>query len=89
MSRSVAVALGVASYGALAWLLSVMMLKVIAPRALDWINNLWARGWYTMVKIYWTVRYEEDEEGLWQIVEDRDGNRYRVQVRDSKGEMKW
>jgi hypothetical protein len=40
--------------------------------------------------LYWTVRYDDDDEGrLWQIVEDREGNRYRILIRDTTGEMKW
>jgi hypothetical protein len=41
------------------------------------------------LKEFFTVRFEDDDAGLWQIIEDREGNRYRVQIRDAKGEMKW
>lgn len=39
---------------------------------------------------FFTVRYEDDDEGLWQVIEEAaTGNRYRVQVRDAKGDYKW
>ena len=87
--NTLALTLAGASYGLLLWQLGTMVVRVMMPGLPDWIATQWREGLKTMVKTYWTVRYEEDDEGLWQVVEDRDGNRYRVHVRDSKGEMKW
>lgn len=85
----IAVTLGVICYALLLWMLALVTLKVAAPQAVDWIVKLWEKGWQTMVKVYWTVRFEEDDEGLWQIVEDAQGGRYRIHIRDDKGVMKW
>lgn len=87
--NTLALTLAGASYGLLLWQLGTMVVRVMMPGLPDWIATQWRKGLKTMVKTYWTVRYEEDDEGLWQIIEDRDGNRYRVHVRDNKGEMKW
>lgn len=86
---TLALTLAGASYGLLLWQLGTMVVRVMMPSLPDWIATHWREGLKTMVNRYWTVRYEEDDEGLWQIVEDSEGGRYRVQVKDSKGEMKW
>jgi hypothetical protein len=88
----IAVGLGVSVYGMLCWTLGVVLYKVMGPlptlplrlrRIINW-------KWSGTVKGYFTVRYEIDDDGLWQIVEETEtGNRYRVHVRDAQGEMKW
>lgn len=79
-----AILIGSACYGLIVHTLWIMTKNVVELQPLP-LNKL--RGIVEM--LYWTVRYEDDDEGMWQIVEDRDGNRYRILIRDSKGEMKW
>lgn len=86
---TLALTLAGAAYGLLLWQLGTMVVRVMMPGAPDWIKTQWREGLRIMVKTYWTVRYEEDDEGLWQIVEDSEGGRYRVHICDAKGEMKW
>lgn len=55
-----------------------------------WMVRFYHWKWRGTLKGFFTVRYEIDDDGLWQIVEESaTGNRYRVQVRDANGEMKW
>jgi hypothetical protein len=78
-----------AAYMALCWLLGLILLHVMGPMP-DWIIKLYKWKWKGTVMGYFTVRYENDEQGLWQIIEESaTGNRYRVQVRNAKGDMKW
>lgn len=81
---ALAVLIGSACYGLIVHALWIMTKNVVELQPLP-LNKL--RGIVEM--LYWTVRYEDDDEGMWQIVEDRDGNRYRILIRDNKGEMKW
>lgn len=88
----VAIMIGSGCYGLLCWFLASTLHKVMGPlptlplrvrRIINW-------KWSGTVKGFFTVRYEIDDEGLWQIIEETEtGNRYRVHVRDEKGEMKW
>jgi len=88
----IAVGLGVSIYGMLCWQLGTILYKVMGPlprlplkvrRIINW-------KWEGNVMGYFTIRYEIDDEGLWQIVEETaTGNRYRVHVRNAKGEYKW
>lgn len=80
----IAVLIGSACYGLIVHALWTMTKHVFTLQPLP-LNKL--REIVEM--LYWTVRYEDDETGMWQIVEDRDGNRYRILLRDNKGEMKW
>lgn len=80
----IAVLIGLACYGLIVHALWLMTKNVVELQPLP-LNKL--REIVEM--LYWTVRYEDDETGMWQIVEDRDGNRYRILLRDNKGEMKW
>lgn len=80
----IAVLIGSACYGLIVHALWAMTRNVFTLQPLP-LNKL--REIVEM--LYWTVRYEDDETGMWQIVEDRDGNRYRILLRDNKGEMKW
>jgi len=79
-----AILIGLACYGLIVHALWIMTKNVVELQPLP-LNKL--REIVEM--LYWTVRYEDDETGMWQIVEDRDGNRYRILLRDNKGEMKW
>ena len=81
---ALAILIGSACYGLIVHTLWIMTKNVVELQPLP-LNKL--REIVEM--LYWTVRYEDDDEGMWQIVEDRDGNRYRILIRDSKGEMKW
>lgn len=80
----IAVLIGSACYGLIVHTLWRLVQNVVELQPLP-LNKL--REIVEM--LYWTVRYEDDETGMWQIVEDRDGNRYRILLRDNKGEMKW
>ena len=89
MTHWLAVLIAATVYAALAWALGVMVVRVMGPLP-DAVTNLLKKGWGEMVKTYFTVRYEEDDDGLWQIVEETaTGDRYRVQVKDKDGKMKW
>lgn len=89
MTHALAILLGVMTYALLAWSLGVMAARVVGPVPVG-VKQFFREGWHTMVKTYFTVRYEEDDEGLWQVVEESaTGDRYRVHIRDDAGEMKW
>lgn len=81
---ALAILIGSVCYGLILWVLWTMVhhVSVLHPLPLDKLKE-------AIQVLYWTVRYEDDDEGLWQIVEARDGNRYRILIRDDKGEMKW
>lgn len=82
---ALAILIGSGCYGLILHALWTMTRNVIElrPLPLDRLREM-------IEMLYWTVRYDDDDEGrLWQIVEDREGNRYRILIRDTKGEMKW
>lgn len=81
---ALAILIGSGCYALILWVLWTMThhVSVLHPLPLNKLRE-------AIQVLYWTVRYEDDEDGLWQIVEDREGNRYRVLIRDDKGEMKW
>lgn len=80
----IATAIGLACYGLLLKMLWIMVTSVVEfkPLPLEKLKE-------TIRMLYFTVRYEDDNAGTWQVIEDRDGNRYRVLIRNEKGEMKW
>jgi len=85
----IALALGWASYGLLCVVLARATYHVVGPLP-DWIVKLYHWKWRGTLKEFFTVRFEDDDAGLWQIVEEiATGNRYRVQIRDEKGNYKW
>lgn len=84
----IAVTLGVMTYAALCGLLLTTLYNVMGPLP-DRIMKIIKHKWKDYHMLYYTVRYEDDDAGTWQIIEDRDGNRYRVLIRNEKGEMKW
>ena len=81
---ALAILIGSACYGLILWTLWIMTKNVVELQPLP-LSKL--REMIRM--LYWTVRYEDDEDGTWQIVENRAGERYRILIRDDKGEMKW
>lgn len=81
---ALAILIGSACYGLILWTLWTMLHHAVELQPLP-LNKLRE----AIEMLYWTVRYEDDDEGLWQIIEDREGSRYRVLIRDDKGEMKW
>lgn len=61
-----------------------------APPWPQWAVNMYYWKWRGTLKGFFTVRYELDDSGLWQIVEETaTGNRYRVQVYNENGDYKW
>lgn len=84
----IALALGWACYGLIVWVLTLMVMRVIGPSP-EYMGALIKKLIGEVQMLYFTVRFEDDDAGLWQIIEDREGNRYRVHIRDAKGEMKW
>jgi len=80
----IAVMIGSACYGLMVWALWRMVLSVV-----DWKPLPLQQLRETIRMLYFTVRYEDDDDGLWQIIEDREGTRYRVLIRNDKGEVKW
>ncbi len=81
---ALAILIGSACYGLILWTLWTMLHHAVElqPLPLGKIRE-------TIRMLYWTVRYEDDENGTWQIVESREGERYRILIRDLEGEMKW
>jgi hypothetical protein len=82
-------ALALMPFAGVCWLLALALYRVMGPWP-DWMVKIYYWKWKGNVMGYFTVRYETDDDGLWQIVEETaTGNRYRVHVRDAKGVMKW
>lgn len=85
----IAVVLGWACYGLIVWALALMIMRVMGPSP-EYAGALIKKLVGEVQMLYFTVRFEDDDAGLWQIIEETaTGNRYRVQIRDAKGEMKW
>jgi len=85
----IALVLGWTCYGLLCVVLLRATYHVVGPPP-DWMVRWYHWKWRGTLKEFFTVRYELDDGGLWQIVEETaTGNRYRVQVRDAKGNYRW
>lgn len=86
-----AVVFGLALYFMMSGFLLYTGWRVLgAPQLPDWMINFYYWKWTGTVQGFFTVRYESDEHGLWQIIEQfKTGYRYRVQVYDSEGNYKW
>jgi len=83
-----AIAGGLTCYGLLLWMLGRCVYAVIGAPPL-WVRRMYHWKWNGTVRGFFTVRYEIDDEGLWHVIENNAGDRYRVQIRDAKGNYKW
>lgn len=86
-----AAVIGLLTYGLLCAFLIYAVWRVYgAPYWPAWAVKFYRWKMNTNVKGYFTVRYETDDAGLWQIIEETaTGNRYRLHVRDSEGRVQW